>query len=90
MVSLSSTTVREIRQVMEMEMKPKWKLDILLREVKLGVKQQNKVGQKDLLEQCARRKVYPVEILSLAKKIRSGKDDRNKVEEIRIIRVRIR
>ena len=78
MVSLSSTTVRELRQVMEMELKPKWNLEILLREVKLGVKYQNKVGQKDLLEQCARRKVYPVDILSVAKKIRSGKDDRTR------------
>ena len=70
MVSVSSITVKELRQVMEAELKPKWNLDILLKEIKLGIRYQGKVGQKDLLEQCVRRRVYPAEILALAKKIR--------------------
>ena len=54
MVSVSSITVRELRQVMEAEMKPKWNLDKLVKEIKPGIRYQGKVGQKDLLEQCVR------------------------------------
>ena len=51
-VSASSTTVRDIRQVLESESKPKWHLDVILREFKIGIRYQQKVAQKNLLEQC--------------------------------------
>ena len=69
-------------------MKPTWNLEILLKELKNGIRYQNKVGQKDFLEQCSRRRVYPQDITSLAKRI-IGREDRIEHEKKRLIRLRI-
>ena len=88
MVTLSTNTVKNLRQVLQTEMKPTWNLEILLKELKNGIRYQNKVGQKDFLEQCSRRRVYPQDITALAKRI-IGREDRLEQEKKRIIRMRI-
>ena len=57
MVSISSTTVRRIKQVMQIESKPKRIEDILLSNLKKGIKIQKTVAQKDFLESCVRKKI---------------------------------
>ena len=89
MTSISAITVREIRYILQRELKPKWQEDILLKEIKMGMKHQKMVAQKDLLEQCSRRQVFPAEIIALARQIRGICEDRNRKEERRIIGIRI-
>ena len=89
MTSISSITVREIRYILQRELKPKWHENILLKEIKMGIKHQRMVAQKDLLEQCSRRQVFPAEIIALARQIRGIGEDRNRKEERRILGVRI-
>ena len=92
MVSIPKNTVTEIRQVLESEQKPKWNLKILLNEIKTGIRYQRKVAQKDFMEQCLRRNLCIKEIISLARQVRSipgRKEDRDRAEERRILRIRI-
>ena len=92
MVSIPKNTVTEIRQVLESEQKPKWNLKILLNEIKTGIRYQRKVAQKDFMEQCLRRILCIKEIISLARQVRSipgRKEDRDRIEEKRILRIGI-
>ena len=95
MVSISSTTVRRIKQVMQIESKPKRIEDILLSNLKKGIKIQKLVAQKDFLENCVKKKICPPEIESLAKRI-GGKSTtkqetvgRYMIEEKRILMISV-
>ena len=93
MVSISTTTVYKIKQVMTNESKPKRIEDILLSNLKQGIKIQKIVARKDYLETCVRKKICPPEIESLAKKIggqSNTKDEtigRDIKEEQRILKI---
>ena len=69
MVSISTTTVFKIKQVLNTESKPKWIESLILSNLKQGLKYQKLVIQKDFLDLCARKKVCPPEILALAKRV---------------------
>ena len=69
MVSISKNTVFKIKQVLNIESKPKWIESLILSNLKEGLKYQKLVIQKDFLDLCARRKVCPPEILSLARRV---------------------
>ena len=89
-LSVSTNTVRELRQVLSTELKPRGNIDLILRDIKQGIRYQHKVCQKDLLEQCIRGRVFPKEILALAQRVRGvGNEDRDRREEIRITRIRL-
>ena len=84
-----------IKQVLNIEMKPKRIERIILNEMKEGIKIQKLVIQKDFMETCLRRKICPVEISSLAKKVHQSDGhgrrikDRDTQEEKRILNLRI-
>ena len=95
MVSISTNSVLNIKQVMNIELKPTWMEKIVLSNLKEGLRYQKLVIQKDFLDLCARRKVCPQEILTLAKRVgrqvsRTDSDGpRDKDEELRILKIRI-
>ena len=92
MVSVSATTVRAIIEVLTNEEQPHGVKNMLLRDLKNGLKVQKLTGQKDFLETCARRTVFPKDIISLAKSLcKDSKDDSAKFnkEARRILRDRI-
>ena len=77
------------------EQKPKWIEENILNEVKLGIKHLKLVVQKDLLETCLRKRLYPDEIKSIAKRIIGQYGGNNtekmiKKEEQRLMKFRIR
>ena len=90
MATVSKNTVTQIRNILYQELKPKWTERILLDEIRLGLRFQKSVIQKDFLEQCIRRTICPAEILSIAR--RTGGDanrNRNRKEEKRILEMRV-
>ena len=89
MTSLLKITVVTIKQILHMEMKPKWMENILIREIKEEVKHQKLVSRKDFLDQCIRRTICPSEIAAIAKKVDGQDRGRNRKEEKRILRIRI-
>ena len=68
-MTISKNTVISIKQLLTMEQKPKWIEENILNEVKLGIKHLKLVVQKDLLETCLRKRLYPDEIKAIAKRI---------------------
>ena len=58
-MTISKNTVISIKQLLTMEQKPKWIEENILNEVKLGIKHLKLVVQKDLLETCLRKRLYP-------------------------------
>ena len=89
MTSLSKTSVVTIKQILQIEMKPKWMENILIREIKEGVKHQKLVARKDFLDQCIRRTICPSEIVAIARIVEGQDRSRNRKEEKRILRIRI-
>ena len=91
MTSVSKNTVNNIRQILYTELKPKWTERLFLDEIRLGLRFQKLVIQKDFLEQCVRRTICPVEILSIASRVGGGdrRKSRNRKEEKRILEMRI-
>ena len=89
MVSVSATTVRAINEVLMNDEQPLSGKNMLLRDLKNGLKVQKLNAQKDFLETCARKAVFPKDIISLAKSL--SKDDSAKFnKEVRwILRDRI-
>ena len=82
MVSISTNAVFNIKQVLNKELKPKWTESILISNIKLGLKYQKLVIQKDFLDLCVRRKVCPPEILALAKRV-GGQETSERNEKAR-------
>ena len=94
-MTLSTNTVTAIRQVLNEEMKPKWMEVNTLNTVKKGVRHLKKVIQKDFLETCMRKNIYPSEITSIAKKIVGEHQGKKKDQMIfnerqRIMKIRIK
>ena len=67
MVSVQSTTVQQFKNVLHMEEKPPGAVNVLIRDMKSGLKVQKKAAQKDFLEVCMRKKVFPKDIIMIAK-----------------------
>ena len=80
-----------MRNILSQELKPKWTERILLDEIRLGLRFQKSVIQKDFLEQCIRRTICPAEVLSIARRIGGDANrDRNGKEEKRILEMRVK
>ena len=78
MVSVSKNTVLQIKQVLNIEAKPKWIEPIILSNLKEGLRLQKLIVQKDFLDLCVRRKVCPPEIMTLARRVGSQNDGRRR------------
>ena len=94
-MTISKNTVISIKQLLTVEQKPKWIEENILNEIKLGIKHLKLVVQKDLLETCLRKRLYPDEIKSIAKRIIGQYAEYNtemkiKKEEQKLMRFRIR
>ena len=87
MTSICKTTVSAIKQIYHNELKPTWMINILLSEIKQGMRYQRNVIQKDFLEMCIRQSIFTSEIMETAKKVnndpsRVKNPERNKDEEV--------
>ena len=83
MVSVLSTIVTEIKKVLHQEGKPIGAHNMLVKDIKNGMKVQIRVAQKDFLEICLRKDLFTKDILSITKSL-TGNDDkssRKKLEE---------
>ena len=89
MVSLLTTTVQEFRKVLRTDEKPQGGINTLIKDLKNGLKVQIRTAQKDFLEICLKKDLYPKDVISIAKNISKGNDRRFKVESRRILRDRI-
>ena len=89
MVSLLPTTVQEFRRVLTIEEKPLGGMNMLVKDLKNGLKVQIKIAQKDFLEVCLKKGMYPKDITSIARRISQSDERRFKKESKRILRDRI-
>ena len=89
MVSVSPTTVKSMKEVLWREKQPLGAVNTLIRDLKNGLKVQKIVAQKDFLEVCVRKQVYPKDVISIAKSLARGDDRKLKSESRRIMRDRI-
>ena len=67
MVSVTTTTVRAILMVLTNEEQPLGGKNMLIRDLKNGLKVQKLAAQKDFILICARKSMFPLDISSLAK-----------------------
>ena len=64
-------------------------MKVLIRDMKSGLKVQKKAAQKDFLEVCMRKKVFPKDIIMIAKHLAKGDSRKYLLEAKRILRDRI-
>ena len=67
MVSVLSTVVQSFRTILQHEGKPLGAHNTLVNDLKNGMRVQTKTAQKDFLEVCLRKKLYPKDINATAK-----------------------
>ena len=72
MVSVSTTTVMSIKEVLWREGQPLGAINTLIRDLKNGLKVQKTIAQKDFLEVCVKKQVYPKDVISIAKSLARG------------------
>ena len=90
MVSLLTTTVRNISLILQTEEKPLGAKNVIVKDIKNGIKVQKLTAQKDFLEICLKKKVFPKDIMSTAKSLARNDDKKYKIETKRITKDRIR
>ena len=90
MVSVLSTVVNELKNILRAEEKPNGMHNMLVKDIKNGMKIQVKVAQKDFLEICLKKDLYSKDIMSLAKNPSNGEERRFKQKARRILKDRIR
>ena len=90
MVSLLTTTVTNICTILQMEEKPSGAKNMVINDIKNGVKVQKMTAQKDFLETCLKRRLFPKDIMSTAKSLARGDEKKYSVESRRILKDRIR
>ena len=94
MTSVCKNTVTTLKSIYNSELKPPWMVELLLSELKQGMRYQKLVIQKDFLETCVRRSLCTKEIIDIAKRVKEDvsriRDPaRNRDEERRILKLRI-
>ena len=90
MVSVSSTTVKSMKEVLWRERQPLGAINTLIRDLKNGLKVQKAIAQKDFLQVCIRKAVFPKDILALSKSlIRSNIKKKYEKEARKILKDRI-
>ena len=72
-----------------MEEKPLGAANVLIRDIKSGLRVQKKATQKDFLEVCLRKKVFPKDVIAIAKHLARGDSKKYFSEAKRILRDRI-
>ena len=60
MVSISPTTIQEFKRVLTIEEKPHGGLNTLVKDMKNGLKVQVMIAQKDFLEVCLKKGMFPI------------------------------
>ena len=83
MTSICKNTVITIKSIYNSELKPSWMVDLLLREIKQGIRFQRSVIQKDFLEICIRRSICTKEIIDIAKRVMNDTSRKKDPERIR-------
>ena len=67
-MSVQSTMINLCRNVLAVEQKPQGAVNVIIRDIKAGLKVQKKVAQKDFLEACLRKKLFPKDVEAAANK----------------------
>ena len=62
---------------------------MLVKDLKNGLKLQNRIAQKDFLEVSLKKNLFPKEVTSIAKKLSKGCDKKLKTEARKILKNRI-
>ena len=88
MVSVTTTTIKAFIEVLMNEEQPLGGKNMLIRDLKNGLKVQKLTAQKDFLSVCARKSVFPSDISSLARTLSNGDNSKFKKEAKRILRNR--
>ena len=89
MVSLLPTSVQEFRKVLTIEQKPLGGINTLVKDLKNGLRVQVRIAQKDFLEMCLKKGLYPKDVTYIAKRISKSDERRFKIESKRILKDRI-
>jgi hypothetical protein len=88
-MSISQTAVTSLRNVINIEQKPRSMTKILLLDIKMGIKYNILTKQKIFLDDCNRANICPADIISIAKSVEGhGNNARNRFHEKKIIRLR--
>ena len=69
MVSMLPTTVQEFRRVFKIDEKPLGGINTLVKDLKNGLRVQVRIAQKDFLEMCLKKGLYPKDVTYIAKRI---------------------
>ena len=88
-MSVQSTTINLCRNVLAVEQKPKGAVNVIIRDIKAGLKVQKKVAQKDFLEACLRMKLFPKDVEAATKLLVRGDIRKVAKEGRKILRNRI-
>ena len=71
-MSVNSTMVNLFINVLTVEQKPQEAVNVIIRNMKAGLKVQKKVAQKDFLKACLTKRLYPKDIETAAKLLAKG------------------
>ena len=72
MVSVLPTVVTTFKRVLEQERKPNGMINMRVKDLKNGLKLQNRIAQKDFLEVSLKKNLFPKEVTLIAKKLSKG------------------